>query len=87
VIQPQQPRQNIIVRERRIPAVCGEGCFIKFAVREVEPGRPFVVEVCERALRELFSRFVIAWNKARVTDSANAALIRIADIARPWSIN
>ena len=52
-------------------------------MREVEPGGAFVVEIGERALRELLRGGVVFGNQTRVTDGADAALIGFANIASP----
>lgn len=86
LIQGEEAGENFIVRKRRFPTVGSKDCFIEFAMREVEPGWAFVVEVGERALCELFGGGVVFWNQTRVADGTNAALIRFTDIARPWPV-
>ena len=49
-IERQQPRQDLLVGERRGPAVGGEDRGVELAMRVVEPRGPRVVEVGERAL-------------------------------------
>jgi hypothetical protein len=43
---------------------------------EVKPGWTFVVEVGKCALRELLGCFVVRWNETRVTNGADAMLVR-----------
>jgi hypothetical protein len=49
-IQRQQPRQYLLIHDIVRPAIGVEDGAIELLVRQIQPGRPFVVEVGERAL-------------------------------------
>ena len=50
LVQLEQPRQDLLVRKLRGPAIGGRHRGIQLPVRMVEPGRPLVVELREGPL-------------------------------------
>lgn len=87
LIQSQQARENFIIRQTCFPTIGCEDGFIEFPVGEVEPSGTFVVEISERALGEQLCLVVVLRNETRITNSADASLVRLANITRPWTIN
>ncbi len=71
-VEFQELGEQLVVREFVRPAVGGEDGFVELAVRNFEPHRTLVVEVCQRSLLELLSAVGVARDETRIADSADA---------------
>ena|ERR1017187_7556954 len=84
-IQGQQLRQDVLVAHPRVPAVGGEDGGVELLMGQVEPGRPLVVEVRQRAFLEIGGGLVIAGDETRIADGADAVQVGVRDVASPLS--
>jgi hypothetical protein len=80
-VEFQQGCEELVVGHFGGPAVGGEDGFVQPAVGEVEPGGPFVVEIGERAPFEMFRAVLVAGDGARIADGADAAAVRLVNVA------
>jgi hypothetical protein len=53
-------------------------------VGEVEPGGSFVIEIRERALGQKLSGCVVLRNDAWIANRADATLVCLGNVTRPW---
>lgn len=82
-IQREQFFKNLFVGQIGGPTVGGGDGFVELAVGEIEPGGAFVVEVGERALRQLCCAFRVRGHKSRIADGADAVFVGVGDVAGP----
>jgi hypothetical protein len=80
-VQRKQPREEIVVGEVGGPPICGEHSFIESLVGEIEPRRPFVVEVREGPLREFLRGGIVGGYGPRIADGADSLRVRLGDVS------
>src|ERR1051325_3706119 len=82
-VEREEAREDFFVGERGRPAVCGRGRLVESPVRVFEPRGALVVEVRERAARELARGLCVARDEARVAHDAEAVRVHFGYVARP----
>src|ERR1043165_4500058 len=83
LIQVEKLRQNVFVAHARVPTICGKYGGVEVFVGQIEPGRALIVKIGQRAFLELDGGIIIFRNQARITNGADAARVRLKDIASP----
>jgi len=85
-VQRKQFLQQRLVVRGGVPAVGGKGRLVQPLVGQIEPGGAFVVEGRQCAFGELFGGGVIAGDKARVPDRADAVGVGVVQVPRPRAV-
>src|SRR4029077_10944836 len=78
--------EELVVGQGFFPAVGGEDGGVEAAVGEVEPSGTLIVEICERPLRQVLSRFRVLGYQSWITDGADAAGVGIVNISPPGTV-